>query len=211
MNGLRLADRASRRPRTWGAYADEVASTLPGDELLSRVDVTSTRAITVRAPSGAVWPWIAQLGQGRGGFYSYDALENVVGCRIHSAQAVVPDWQHVEVGDTVHLHPTVSLEVAVVLPGRALVLHGGVPVSGSAPPYDSTWAWILREAPDGTTRLVVRERYAYTGPWAGLIVRPVQLVSFVMSQKMLRTIKERAERPSVVQHPKGVAVHEAGP
>lgn len=203
MTGTLSDLRPSRRPRTWGAIADEIVAALPGDALLPRADVTSTRAITVHAPRDRVWPWIAQLGQGRGGFYSYDRLENLAGCRIHSAREIVPDWQHVEVGDTVHLHPTVGLAVAVVEPGQALVLHGGVPIGRSAPPYDSTWAWILRDGPDGTTRLVVRERYVYTGRWAALIVRPVQLVSFVMSQKMLRTIRNRAERPKVLS-----AVHD---
>jgi len=134
------------------------------------------------------------LGQGRGGFYSYDFLENLVGCDIHSADRIVPEWQDVGVGDEVKLHPKVALAVAALEPGRSLVLRGGVPMGNTPPPYDFTWAFVLRERPDRTTRLLVRERYAYTRRWAPLVVEPVEAVSFVMSQKMLRGIRDRAER-----------------
>jgi hypothetical protein len=86
--------------------------------------------------------------------------------------------------------------VAFVEQGRSLVLRGGVSIGNTAPPYDFTWAFVLREEPDNTTRLLVRERYAYTRPWARLIVEPTEVLSFLMSQKMLRGIKERAERPA---------------
>jgi len=83
--------------------------------------------------------------------------------------------------------------VAVVDQGRALVLRGGVPMGAVAPPYDFTWAFVLREQPDGTTRLLVRERYAYAQRWAPFVVEPVAVVAFVMSQRMLRGIRDRAE------------------
>ena len=185
-----------RRQLTWGATATDTAKPLAGDDLIARADLTATRAITIRAPADRVWPWIAQLGQGRGGFYSYDTLENLVGCHIHSADQIVPQWQTITVGDQVKLHPEVGLDIAVVEPGRALVLRGGMPMGTVPPPYDFTWAFVLREQPDGTTRLLVRERYAYTQRWAPLLVEPVAVVAFVMSQRMLRGIKERAERGS---------------
>jgi hypothetical protein len=167
---------------------------LPGDELLGAADLTATRAASVRAGADVVWPWIAQLGQGRGGFYSYDFLENLVGCDIHSAERVVPEWQSIDVGDAVHLHPEVGLIAAVVQPGRALVLRGGVPIGRTPSPYEFTWAFVLRDQADGSTRLVVRERYGYSRWWACLLVEPAELISFVMSQRMLRGIKQRAER-----------------
>jgi hypothetical protein len=101
-------------------------------------DLVATRAITVHAAADQVWPWIAQLGQGRGGFYSYDALENLVGCDIHSADRVVPKWQDLKVGDQVKLAPEVGVGVTVVQQGRALVLRGGVPMGAVPPPYDFT-------------------------------------------------------------------------
>ena len=186
--------RARARYLRWGATDDEVNNALPGDELILAANLMATRAVTVRASADGVWPWLAQLGQGRGGFYSYDFLENLVGCSIHSAERVVPEWQSIEVGDAVHLHPEVGLVVAVVEPGRALVLRGGVAIWRMPPPYDFTWAFVLRDQADGSTRLVVRERYCYSRRWARLLVEPVELISFVMSQRMLRGIKERAER-----------------
>ena len=184
------------RPRQlrWGATDQESDRPLPGDELIANPDLTATRAITVGTSAEQVWPWIAQLGQGRGGFYSYDTLENLVGCHIHSADQIVPQWQTITIGDQVKLHPEVGLDVAVVEQGRALVLRGGVPMGTVPPPYDFTWAFVLQEQPDGTTRLLVRERYAYTQRWAPLLVEPVAVVSFVMSHKMLRGIRDRAER-----------------
>jgi hypothetical protein len=179
----------------WGATDDEVEMVLPGDEIVPRANLTATRAVTVRAGAHhGVWPWIAQLGQGRGGFYSYDFVENLIGCDIHSANRIVPEWQRIEVGAQVNLHPEVGLIAALVEPGRTLVLRGGVPTGSAPPPYDFTWAFVLRDQPDGTTRLVVRERYGYSRRWAPLLVEPVELISFLMSQRMLRGIKERAER-----------------
>ena len=181
-------------PSAVGRDRQECEEPLPGDDLIANPDLTATRAITVRASAGQVWPWIAQLGQGRGGFYSYDFLENLAGCDIHSADRIVPEWQDIKVGDKVKLAPAVGLDVAALEPGRSLVLRGGVPMGNAPPPYDFTWACVLREEPDGTSRLLVRERYAYTRPWARFLVEPVEAVSFVMTQKMLRGIRDRAER-----------------
>jgi hypothetical protein len=178
----------------WGATAQELAGPLPGDELIANPDLTATRALTVRAPAARVWPWIAQLGQGRGGLYSYDFLENLIGCDIHSADRVVREWQDIKAGDEVRLHPDVALEVAAVDPGLSLVLRSAVPDGNAPPPFRFTWAFALQPGPDGTTRLIVRERYAYTQPWARLLVEPVEVIDFVMTQKMLRGIRSRAER-----------------
>ncbi|MBW0116033.1 hypothetical protein [Pseudonocardia abyssalis] len=178
----------------WGATPDELATAWPGDDLIARPDLTTTRAVTVHAPAAQTWPWVAQLGQGRGGFYSYDALENLVGCDIHSADEIVPRWQDVTAGAEVRLAPEVALTVASVDPGRSLVLRGGIPLGRTPSPFDSTWAFVLTEQPDGTTRLVSRERYGYLRRWAALVVEPASVVSFVMSRRMLRGIAERAER-----------------
>jgi hypothetical protein len=181
----------------WGANDQESWGPLPGDDVLANADLVATRAISVRAPAHEVWPWIAQLGQGRGGLYSYDLLENLAGCQMHSADRIVSEWQALDVGDEVRLHPDVPLEVAIVEPGRALVLRGGVPMGDTPPPYDFTWAFVLREQPDGMTRLLSRERYAYTKWWTPVLVEPFESISFVMSQKMLRGIRDRAERVRV--------------
>jgi hypothetical protein len=190
-----LARAGRARLLRWGATDAEIAESQPGDDLIVDADVTATRAITIRRSPDVVWPWIAQLGQRRGGFYSYDRLENLLGFDIHSADHVVPEWQQLEVGDEVRLAATVGLKAVIVEPGRALVLQGSLPIS-RRPPFESTWAFILSEQPDGTTRLISRERYGYKRWWAPFVVEPTQAASFVMSRKMLIGIRDRAERGS---------------
>jgi hypothetical protein len=187
-----------RRLLRWGATDAEITAVQPGDELIVDAEVTATRGITIRRSPEVVWPWIAQLGQGRGGFYSYDKLENLLGFDIHSADRVVPEWQQLEVGGEVRLAPTVGLKAAIVEPGRALVLQGALPLA-QAPPFDSTWAFVLCEQSDGSTRLLSRERYGYKRWWAPLVVEPTQAASFVMSRKMLLGIRERSERSPLVK------------
>ena len=182
-----------RRQLTWGATSAESRGPLAGDELIASSDLIATRAITVRTSADKVWPWIAQLGQGRGGFYSYDFLENLVGCDIHSADRIVHEWQDIATGDEVKLYPDGPLEVAALDPGRSLVLRGGVPMGKTPPPYDFTWAFVVREQQERTTRLLVRERYGYTRRWAPLVVEPAAAISLVMTRKMLRGIRDRAE------------------
>jgi hypothetical protein len=146
-----------------------------------------------------VWPWLAQMGQGRGGLYSYDVLENLIGCDIHSADHIVEEWQHVTIGDPFRLHPDIALRVVVVERDHALVVRGGVPMGAIAPPYDCTWAFVLTENADGNTRLIIRERYCFKRSWASLLVEPVAAVSFVMTRKMLHSIRARAERQQRVE------------
>jgi hypothetical protein len=197
----RLASGRPGRSCGWGgrlglsATEDEARGRLPGDDLIPDAEVRSTRAITIRRAPDAVWPWIAQLGQTRGGFYSYDWLENLVGCQIRNADRIVPEWQQPQVGDDVQLAPEVPLTVAVLDPGRALVLQGAMPSGGaSPPPLDFTWSFSLQEQPDGATRLLVRERYGYGRWWARYVVAPTALISSVMSRRMLVGIRDRAER-----------------
>jgi hypothetical protein len=176
----------------WGATADEVSLPLPGDDLHERTNLVATRAITIAASPAEIWPWIVQLGQGRGGFYSYDALENLLGCDIHSADVIVPEWQHVDVGSEIRLAPAVPLTVVHVEPGHALVLRGGVGIGQVPAPYDFTWAFVLLDGAAGGSRLLVRERYQYLRWWSALLVEPVEFVSLVMSLRMLRGLRDRS-------------------
>lgn len=187
--------RARRWQLTWGATREEATGWLEGDGILPEAQVCATRGIGIDAPAADVWPWIAQLGQGRSGFYSYVALENLIGCQIQDPGTIEPAWQHVEVGDPFLLHPDVALEVAVVRPGEALVLRG-VEETGTDRPvrYGYTWAFVLQDRPDGSSRLLVRERYlAEGGPGLRLAFEALTAISFVMTQKTLREIKRRVE------------------
>ena len=181
--------------RTWGATPDEVRRPLPGDAIVPEPDYETTRAVTIHAPVDAVWPWLAQMGQGRGGFYSYDWLENLLGLDIHSADRIVPAWQEVKVGDPVRMAPpdrfdgNARLEIARIDPGRALVLRS----PEEAPSEQAAaWAFVLDPIDDTTTRLIVRTRMM--GPPALLGV--LDPTHFIMEQKMMRGIRQRAERAS---------------
>ncbi|MCL2422674.1 MAG: SRPBCC family protein [Micrococcales bacterium] len=175
----------------FGATEAELDAHLPGDDLVEHANLVATRAVTIDAPPEEVWRWVVQLGADRGGFYSYDGLENLVGCNLRSADQVEDRWQHLETGDRIYLHPTIWMAVAEITPNRALVLHGsGGP---DAPMPESTWAFVLHRAQRGRTRLVIRERYGYRSGWDGLLVEPLAAVSFVMTEKMMRGIRSRAQ------------------
>jgi hypothetical protein len=177
----------------WGATDEERGAALAGDDLIPDPDLTATRAITVHAVADQVWPWITQVGQGRGGFYSYDALENLVGCHIHSADRVVPPEAGRQGRRPGKAPPGGWAGRYRGGAGRALVLRGAVPMAPCRPLRHHLGV-VLRERPEGTTRLLVRERYAYTKRWAPFLIEPVAAVAFVMSQRMLRRISGRAER-----------------
>lgn len=183
--------------RRWGATDAEVQSALPGDELVPHPRLVTTRAITIRAPAADVWPWLVQIGQGRGGFYSYTRLENLTGCNIHNADCIVEELQHLEVGDKIYLAPKESgapfFEVAAIYPRQALVLRGGGAPSDAE--MQTSWTFFLAEQPEGTTRLIARYRMDYPPHllnrvvWEGIL----DPVFFMMERGMLRGIRQRAE------------------
>jgi hypothetical protein len=167
----------------------------------------TTRAITIRASAARVWQWLVQIGVGRGGFYTYDALENIAGLNIHSANQIRPAWQNLRVGDDIHISPVTPLKVEVLEPNRALVLHIAmsvltaepVDVNDPATPefIDWSWAFVLDKVAPMTTRLIVRVR-ANLKPNALARVAPILLepIHFVMERGMLQGIQARAERLS---------------
>lgn len=188
-----------RRPGRlrWGLAGNEPDRNLPGDELIPEPTWQYTHAVDVNAPSDQVWPWIAQVGQGRGGFYSFERLENLFGCRITNTDHIIADLQTPEVGDEIRLHPSSpALTVAVIEPGQSMVLLGA-PVETATPKTKTTWAFhVLPNGPDrcrlierGATLLVdgsLADRIFFST----LIIEPV---GFVMGREMLLGIKARAE------------------
>lgn len=164
----------------WGANCEEVHKPLPGDETVPGPVVQSTRAVTIDAPVDAVWPWLAQLGQDRGGFYSYENLENLAGCHMHNADEIHPEWQERNPGETVYLHPRKGLPVTRFEPGRVLALEN--------------WgAFVLEPRGEDRTRLIARGRTP-RGPASILNALLMEIPHFVMERKMLLEIKRRAER-----------------
>lgn len=186
---------ATGRHLRWGAAPAEVTATLPGDDLILDATMTATRAITIAAPPDRVWPWVAQLGQERGGFYTSTLVETAFGCRVTNADTVVEEWQRPQVGDSFRLHPDLALRIGVVASGEALVATsvGLAPrQAGPAAPFDFSWAFVVRPARD-MTRLVVRERYRPHTTAAVALVRGCGPVATVMTIGLLRGIRQRAE------------------
>lgn len=186
--------------RGWGTTAAERHAGLPGDELLPHADAVATRAIAIDRPPHEVWPWIAQIGQDRGGFYSYTLIENALGARIRNAGRVHPEWQQRAVGDVVpgDHRGRVAWEVVHLDPGRAMVLRGIAGGDEAAPlPYEFIWSFMLRDDGRGGTRCLARERWAHDGSRAGRIAVALLVPgSFVMTRGMLRGIRRRASRPA---------------
>jgi hypothetical protein len=174
----------------WGATDAEVAAAMPGDGVVPGCQVHWTRAISINAPPEDVWPWLVQVGFGRAGFYSNDLLDNVA----HpSASEIEPELQTLAVGDWIPMFKkvdeTTAFRVHAFEPGGYLVW---------AKP-DSTWAWTLTAEPSGGTRLVtrLRGRYGWDAPGAAIAsMILIELGDFPMMRRMLKGIKQRAERRS---------------
>jgi hypothetical protein len=198
----------ARRNRRWNATDDEVTRTLPGDERVPAPALTQTLAVTIDAPPSQVWPWLAQIGQERGGLYSYELLENIARCQMRNADRIVPEWE-LHVGDLVRLgppgypvHKVVGLER-----GHWLLLAGADLKTGDVPELprpdqaeytNYSWVFYLHEQPDGATRLITRNHLDYAPRSLALNVMWqwfTDPIGFVMTRKMLLGIKQRAEEP----------------
>ena len=184
---LVLLYRRTLRPRimTWGATPAEAARRLPGDELLPDADGVATRAITIDAPAAAVWPWLAQMGPSpRGGAYTYDWIENLLGLNMHSSDRVLPEYQHPQVGQGFGYGPN-KMSFAIVEPEHVLATRSA----------DGNWVWtFILEERGGKTRLISRNRFRLPKLKDKVGMIPMEPGSLVMERKMLRGIKARAER-----------------
>jgi hypothetical protein len=174
----------------WGATPSDLARAMAGDALLADPTSSYTMAVTVDAPPEDIWPWLVQMGYQRGGLYSYDWLDRLFGYLDRpSARHILPEFQHLAVGDRIPLGRGPSWPVAVLEPCRALVLDmrnmGG---------FDWVWQFGLYPAGDGRTRLVSRSRVRPHSVWAGLFsVLAIEPAGFVMMRRMLLGLKGRAE------------------
>jgi hypothetical protein len=174
-----------RRVLTWGATATEGSARLPGDELLEDADGVATRAVWIDAPASAVWPWLAQMGPApRGGAYTYDWIENLLGLDMHSVDRVLPEFQHPVVGDVIS-YGSNRMRVERAEPERVLAWRS----------EDGNWAWtfVLDEVA-GRTRLISRNRFRLPTLAARAGMLPMEPASLVMERKMLCGIRQRAER-----------------
>jgi hypothetical protein len=178
----------------WGAEAAEVAAAMPGDDIVHRAQFNATRAITIEAPPKDVWPWIAQLGYGRGGFYMYDLVDNA---GLRSADRII-GYQHLEVGDLIPMfHESHGLAIAYRVDSLQInewMVWVHRPHENEPP--DSTWSWRLTRLQGDRTRLVTRMKQDYRWQTPRLAMFNLILMEFgefAMERRMLKGIKVRAE------------------
>jgi hypothetical protein len=170
---------------SWGATDAEVVRSMPGDDDVPRPTFDATRAITVAAGPEQIWPWLIQIGAGRAGWYSYDWLDNL---GRHSAERIIPEFQHLAVGDVIPMSPDGKQGQWVkALEPNSWMLWGDK--AG-----DSTWFWGLYPVDERHTRLItrVRMRYRWTSPLA-LFNPLVEFADIAMMRKCLLEIKRRVE------------------
>jgi hypothetical protein len=211
---------ASRWYATWGVEDDEAVRALAGDELVPNATKTDTRGITIAAPPSDVWPWLVQMGYGRGGWYSYDRLD----MRGGSADEIHPEWQSLAVGDLLPTDPGGGFVVRALEPERSLVvlvdsdivaeqrgngqsgnlaieapgLAASGRVMGATMPqrFAASWAFVLEPVGTDRTRLIERVRFGVEAGDRGAVPAGPLLGFgvFVMMQRQMLGIRDRAER-----------------
>lgn len=195
----------------WGATPAERLRALPGDAFVPRPRSQITCAVTIAAPAVQIWPWLVQLGCRRGGWYSYDLLDNA---GVASAERILPAYQELQIGDIVSAVPDGSFgfPVAQIDPERALILAGTLDTATGQPAmpdklpsayFSGAMAWVMEPLSDRRTRLIYRMRTDWNPAALNLIAYRglVEPISFVMGRKMLLNLKRRCERLELPPQP----------
>jgi hypothetical protein len=174
---------------------------LPGDQIARNATSQETRAITIDAPLEKVWPWVAQTGQDRGGFYSYDLLENIVGCEMPTTDVLRPEKQQWKLGDKLWMYPADKAEgvgfatLRTYIPGNALGFGTRAFGTSMNDPEDGSWAFVLLPEGREKTRLLLRGR----GPTGRTLLGRAfnsgifEPAHFAMERRMMIGIKQLAE------------------
>jgi hypothetical protein len=173
----------------WGATSSDLTRVMPGDGLVVDPAFSYTTAILINARPEHIWPWLVQMGYQRGGLYSYDWLDRLFGYLDRpSATRILPEFQHLAVGDKIPLGRGPAWPVAAAEPRRALVLDmrnmGGI---------DWVWQFGLYPVDEKRTLLVSRSRVRARTVWAWLLTSVIEPAGFVMTRRMLLGLKQRAE------------------
>lgn len=173
----------------WGTTQAEIQATFPGDELVPAPASFVNRAVTIQASPEQIYPWLVQMGGGKGGLYSYTAFEGLIGCPLVNAERIHPEWQNLQVGDPVKMCPNEPAPppyiVAQIVQNQTLVM--GHQENGQ---WVDLWQFILIPQADGSTRLILRTRTMMVGGFWDLIHPGV----FIMEHGLLLGVKERAEK-----------------
>lgn len=192
---------ARRYFRNWGTTKSESRMNLPGDELIREPMLRITEAVWIERPAAAVWPWLVQMGQDRGGLYGYAFLENSIALHHRNANRIHAEWQHLAPGNLIRLAPRgwlglrdgLTLSVADVIEERAIVLRGAPP----SLPWETVWSFHLIPYGDDRCRVLVRTRVGLRHPGEVLLAEAVEPVNALMTRGMLRGIRRRAERAPI--------------
>lgn len=192
--------------RTWGATSAERHRVLPGDDLVAGPKLRTTHAITVAASPDEVWPWLLQMGWGRAGWYTYRWVDLLLfPANGPSADRILPEYQHLDVGDHVPDGPpetNCSFTVRQLEPAKLLVLHSDSHLFGALAERDDVamdwvWTWQLTQTHRGDTRIVQRNNGRLTPGWLHMAYHATIVpADFVMARSHLRGIKRRVERRS---------------
>ncbi len=188
-----------------GATSEEERRRLAGDEIVHEPMWEATRAETIAARPMAVWPWVAQMGYGRAGYYCLSPFDPQ---HLHDLGVIQPHLQRLKVGDVWLDGPGChegkgAWRVRAIEPGNAVVLHSLRdpftgreldPTDRGSRWIDCSWAFVLVLSPPRSTRILARTRARFAPEWAGLAARLVfGAGDTVMQRTMLRGIRERAE------------------
>lgn len=189
---------ARRYYRNWGTTKSESQMRLPGDTLVADPAIQTTEAVYIDAPVAAVWPWLLQMGQDRGGFYGCEGLKNLAGLRHHDADRLHPEWQRLDIGDRVRLAPEgwmglpdgVTVAVAEIVPEKYLVLN--------ATQEDQRWnavcSFHVQPHWEDRVRLLTRTRIGLRHPGEVFVMELVRPAIAFGTRGLLLGIKHRAER-----------------
>jgi hypothetical protein len=184
----------------WGVDEATATRAHPGDELVDSPRWSWTHGIEIDAPAAAVWPWVAQIGADRAGFYSYQWLENLAGCQLRNAEAIHPEWA-IRKGGLLLLHPDMpALRVADIMPGKWFVAHAPLDENArvAGKPWAAvSWLFFLESLDNGRCRMISRYRCACSDDLRTRLqlgATFVEPIGFAMDRRMLKGIKERAER-----------------
>ena len=194
---------ARRFYRNWGTTKEECETALPGDDLVGRPAVQSTEGVWIDAPAEAVWPWLVQMGQDRGGLYSYEPLENFAGLKFRNADRIHREWQRLDVGDVIRLAPRgwmglrdgLALPVVQLVEGQSIVLR----IDPSRSPWDGVWSFHVMPRWEDRCRLLVRSRSRLRRPLEVIGAELSSPVMSLMTRGMLLGIKRRAEAAQLVE------------
>ncbi len=194
--GAALLYAARRYYLNWGTTKEECHMRLPGDELIERPVVETTEGVWIDAPASAVWPWLVQMGQDRGGLYSYETLENIVGLDYRNADQIHPEWQHLAPGDVVRLAPRgwmglrdgIAMSVVEVTDQQSIVMR-----TMPQDLWDAVWSFHLVPHWEDRCRLLIRTRIRLRHPGEVLMVELAGPAKALMTRGILLGIKRRVE------------------